>query len=84
MTRLDSKRRRQRARLQAAQKDLAERQVDLVSYERVLVDMTTRRQLGPFGGDHAITLVTICRDMTRNDCEGLRKIVEDLEPTVSP
>lgn len=75
-------RRRARARLWEAQKELAERQVDLVSYERVIIDMTTRRQLKPFGGDHAIDLVTTCRNVTRDDCERLSKIVDDLKTAV--
>ena len=72
-------RRRAREQLWAAQKLLADRQVDLVSYERVIVDMTTRRQLPPFGGSQAIALVTICRDVTRSDCERLCEVVADLE-----
>ena len=60
----------------------AERMVDLVSYERVITDMTTKRQLKPFGGEQAITLVIMCRDVTRADCERLRAIVEDLEKVV--
>lgn len=72
-------RRRAREKLWAAQKDLAERQVDLVSYERVIVDMTTRRQLSPFGGDQAIALVTMCRNVTALDCERLAEIVADLK-----
>lgn len=72
-------RRQARQRLWDAQKTLAERQVDLVSYERVIIDMTTKRQLAPFGGDHAIELVTICRNVTRDDCARLCKAVEDLE-----
>ena len=72
-------RRRARERLWAAQKALAEREVDLVSYERVIVDMTTKRQLSPWGGEHAIELVTMCRDVTRSDCERLRQVVTDLE-----
>lgn len=75
-------RRRTRARLWEAQKELAERQVDLVSYERVIVDMTTRRQLSPWGGEHAIELVTMCRNVTRSDCERLLGVVEDLERTL--
>lgn len=77
-------RRHVRERLWAAQKNLAEREVDLVSYERVIVDMTTRRQLSPFGGEQAIALVTICRDVTRRDCEGLREVVADLEQAAPP
>jgi hypothetical protein len=75
-------RRRAREKLWATQKDLADRQVDLVSYERVIVDMTTRRQLAPFGGEQAITLVTICRDVTAQDCVRLAEIVADLEKSV--
>ena len=72
-------RRRAREKIWAVQKDLAERQVDLVSYERVIVDMTTRRQMTPFGGEQAIALVTMCRDVTRSDCERLLEVVAALE-----
>lgn len=75
-------RRRARERLWAAQKELAERQVDLVSYERVIVDMTTRRQLSPFGGAIAIQIVTIGRDVARYDCAQLSKTIEDLKRAV--
>lgn len=72
-------RRRANVRLAAAQKELAERQVDLVSYERVIVDMTTRHQLPPFGGAQAIALVTMCRNVTRQDCEQLTRTIAALK-----
>jgi hypothetical protein len=75
-------RRRARERLWEAQKILVAHEVDLVAYQRVIVDMTTKRQLSPFGGESALALVTICRDVTRSDCERLRQVVADLERAV--
>lgn len=74
-------RRRARERLWAIQKELAERQVDLVSYARVIADMT-RQQLFAVHRITAIQLVTYCRDVTRNDCERLLKAVDDQEQRV--
>ena len=76
-------RRRARERLWAAQKDLAEREVDLVSYERVIVDMTTRRQLSPVSVVQAVSLVTICRDAAQRDCERLHGVVADRKQDVA-
>jgi hypothetical protein len=71
-------RRRAQEKLWAAHKDLAERQADLVSYERVIADMD-RRALPPFAGSQAIALVRACRDATLHDCEALDKRVTSLE-----
>lgn len=87
-------RRRARERLWAIQKDLAERQVDLVSYERVIADLTKQQQrveVSPAelsqDGVAALQLVSISRDVTRADCERLLRFIEtqkqrikDLEP----
>jgi len=70
--------RRARTKLWDAQRQLAERQVDLVSYDRVIADME-RRDLSPFSGSIAVTIVHVCRDATRLDCKALSKKVADLE-----
>ena len=57
------RRRRAREKLWAAKRDLAERQVDLVSYERVIADMD-RRAISP----SYIAIVRTCRDAARFDC----------------
>lgn len=72
-------RRRARERLEASRQELAERQVDLVSYERVIGDMTTRRQLSPFGGFQALQLVTTFRDVTKRECDQLAEDVAILD-----
>jgi hypothetical protein len=72
-------RRRARERLWEARRQLAERQVNLVSYERVIIDMTTRRQLSPFSGFQALQIVTTFRDVTRRECDQLAEDVETLE-----
>ncbi len=76
-------RRRSRQQLWTAQKDLAERQVDLTSYERVIADMG-RRQLPPFGGAQAISIVAVCRDAIRHEYAQLAKVVADLERKTPP
>lgn len=75
-------RRRARERLWTATTALADREIDLAAYQRVISDMTTRRQLSPFGGEHSIELVTICRDATRDDCARLQAIIAELERAV--
>ena len=78
------RRRRARERLWAIQDDLADRQVDLVSYERVIADLTKQQQrvevspaeLSRDGVTAAIQLVSISRDVTRTDCERLLRFVE--------
>ena len=81
------KRQRQRRRAQeklwAAKQALAERQIDLVSYTRVIADME-RRQLSPFGGADAIAIVTVCRNTTRSECEQLEEVVAALEKATPP
>ena len=75
-------RRRARGKLWAAQALLAERQVDLVSYDRVIADMDKRyrdRELALFTGGQAIALVTELRDATKGECEKLRADVKVLE-----
>ena len=71
-------RKRAQAKLWAAKQSLAEHQVDLVSYTRVIADME-RRQLSPFGGAGALAIVIVCRNTTKTECEQLEKVVADLE-----
>lgn len=71
-------RRRARAKLWAAQRELAEREVDLVAYTRVLIDMN-RRELPSEGSTQAVTLVLACRDATVVDRGRLMRVVADLE-----
>lgn len=67
-------------KLGAARRELAEREVDLVSYERVIVDLTTKWQLS--GGEQVLALVSMRRSMIQQDCERLRGVVEDLVSTL--
>jgi hypothetical protein len=82
-SRKSQKQRRAREKLWAAKQALGERQVDLVSYTRVIADME-RRQLSPFGGASAIAIVTVCRNTTRTECEQLETVVADLEKAATP
>jgi hypothetical protein len=68
--------RKHKQQLDRARQDLAEREVDHVSYERVLADMS-RRKCTPF--TDAIVIVHVCRNANLRKCEELRKIVADLE-----
>jgi hypothetical protein len=61
-------------KLRAAQHVLADREIDLASYDRVIADMKSRG-LSPF----AIAVVDKCRDATRHDCDELREVVANLE-----
>jgi hypothetical protein len=72
-----------REKLWKAKQALAERQVDLVSYTRVIADME-RRQLSPFGEASAIAIVTVCRNTTRTECAQLETVVANLEKAVTP
>lgn len=72
------RRRRLQKELAKLRTDLAEREVDLVAYERVLADME-RRALSPFGGTQAITIVRICREATARQCELLRESLASRE-----
>jgi len=72
---MSARHRQHKRKLTAAQKDLAERQVDLVSYARVIANMTDQG-LPP---QTRAPLVIACSAATRRDCERLRKVVEDLE-----
>ncbi len=80
-------RRRARENLWQAQQELAERQVDLVSYMRVIASMTAQG----LPAETRAPLVLKCRDATQRDCERLEKLVHDrkravdaLEPVQSP
>ena len=75
---MSARHRQPKKKLTEAQKNLAEREVDLVSYERVIADMSRR-----FSGAQAVALVTVCRDVARRDCEELRGVVKDLESTAA-
>lgn len=75
-------RRRARGKLWAAQKVLADRQIDLASYDRVITDMDKRyrdRELALFTGGQAIALVTGLRDATKSECDKLKVDVRTLE-----
>ena len=75
-------RRRARGKLWAAQALLAERHVDLVSYDRVITDMDKRyreRQIPLFTGGQTIALVTGLRDATKSECDKLKADVRALE-----
>ena len=77
---MNARHRQHKRKLAAAQKDLAECEVDLVSYERVIVNMMGQglppRTRAP--------LVIKCRNATARDCERLREIVVDLERKAPP
>jgi hypothetical protein len=75
---MSARHRQHKRKLEAAQKDLADRKADLASYERVIADMV-RRELSPFGGAQAIAIVRVCRDVTARECEYLAGVVTDLE-----
>lgn len=75
---MSARHRQHKKKLAEAQKDLAEREVDLVAYVRVLIDMA-RRPLPPFSGSQALAVVAVCRDAARRDCEELRGVVKNLE-----
>lgn len=73
---------RARAKLRVVQHDLAEAQVDLVAYERVVIDMTRRSKDGlisPYSGGATISLVKIFRDAVCRQCADLAKAVKALE-----
>lgn len=81
-------RKRQRARRRAreafwkALHDLADRQLDLTAYTRVIADMQ-RRGLStafelPLSGAQALTIVSACRDATAAECSQLEKTVATL------
>jgi len=68
--------RKAKERVWSTQRELAERQVDLVSYERVLADM--ERSLSLSSSNAAIVAVRACRDAVQSDCERLTKKTADL------
>lgn len=75
-------RRRAREKLWAAQSALAERHVDLVSYERVIADMNRRYReglLSPFSGAQTIAIVEALRNATRAECTRLEAEVAKLQ-----
>lgn len=75
---MSARHRQHKRKLAAAQKDLAEREVDLVSYARVIADMVGQG-LPP---QTRAPLVIKCRDANQRDCERLRRVIEDLERTL--
>lgn len=78
---MSARHRKHKQKIVAAQQALAECEVDLVSYERVIADMT-KRQLSPFSGAQAISIVDVCRAATESDRERLLSVIEDLERTL--
>ena len=75
---MSARHRQHKRRLTAAQKELAERQVDLVSYVRVIADMTGQG-LPP---ETRAPLVIKCQAATQRDCERLLEVIRDLERTM--
>lgn len=83
MNSTQSRQRQQRRRkLWVAQKNLAEKQVDLTSYERVLADME-RRRLSALA-EQAISVVVMCRNETKRECARLTDVVAALARKVPP
>lgn len=72
---MSARHRQIKRRLTAAQKALAELEVDLVSYGRVIDDMK-RRKL-PMPG--SLSWIEIGRQATDRDCENMRQTIYDLE-----
>lgn len=75
---MSARHRQHKRKLDEARAELAEREVDLVSYDRVLADMRCRG-LSPFGGAQALAIVQIFRDAIAHRCEQLREAIADLE-----
>lgn len=75
---MSARHRQHKRKLAAAQKELAEHEVDLVSYARVIANMVDHG----FPPQTRAPLVIKCRDATWRDCERLRGVVEDLERTL--
>lgn len=71
--------RQHKRKLAAAQRDLAEREVDFVSYVRVIANMVGQG-LPP---QTRATLVIKCRDANLRECERLRGVINDLERTLT-
>jgi hypothetical protein len=73
---VSARHRQHKKKLAAAELTLADREVDLVSYDRVIADMMNRRALS---GSQAIVIVRVCRDAIERDCAVLREDIADLE-----
>jgi hypothetical protein len=73
---VSARHRQHKRKLWAAQQELAEREVDLVSYVRVINDKLP----GMPAQIHAD--LAAARDAIWRDCERLRAIIKDLERTV--
>jgi uncharacterized protein YhaN len=68
-------------KLDRAENALADRQVDLVAYERVLADLTKYYReglLSPFSGAQVLNVVEIFRNVARTDCAKLQEQVAEL------
>lgn len=72
------RRRRAREKLWAAQSALAERQVDLVAYERVVADMNKHKRSHDGFLSQTVAIVEVLRDATRAECERLQAEVTEL------
>jgi hypothetical protein len=70
---VSARHRQLKRKINAAKDALAERQVDLVAYVRVIADMSKHGS--------PITFLLVGRDATQRDCERLRAVIEDLERT---
>jgi len=77
---MSGRHRQHKKKLAAVRMNLAECEVDLVSYDRVIANMV-RQGLPP---QTRAPLVIACRDATQRDCERLRQIITDLERTTPP
>lgn len=75
---MSARHRQHKRKLWAAQQELAEREVDLVSYVRVINDMTDQGLPAETRASHVLKL----RDATARDCARLRAVIKDLESTV--
>jgi hypothetical protein len=71
---------RHKKQLTAAWKDLAEREIDLVAYKRVIAGMTNQG----FPPRTRAPIVIKCRDAARRDLTRLRRVIRDLERALLP
>jgi hypothetical protein len=80
---MSARHRQHKRKIAAAKQALAECEVDLVSYARVIADMK-KRPLPPFSASQTFALMAVCRDATAHDRERLLGVVADLERTLIP
>jgi hypothetical protein len=74
---MSARHRQHKRKLWAAQQELAEREVDLVSYVRAINDQQGQELPAQTHAD-----LVAARDATARDCARLRAIIKDLESTV--